>query len=163
MELSAGKKGFPVWIGDLHFDVNEKELKQRFSGFGSIVSCHIKNDKHGRKKSSAYVNFTNQESAEKAARKLAGYFFNGKPIKTKGPRQLRSEGYLKAPVDFRPFTDCTFFVEDKVCKNGENVSLKLPRINSFSVTFLNTCSFVISAWFYCAKISLASGERKYYA
>ena len=120
-----------MWIGDLHSDVNEKELKQRFSGFGSIVSCHIKNDKHGRNKHSAYVNFSNQESAEKAARKLAGHYFNGKPIKTKGPHQLRSEGYLKTPVDFRPFTDCTFFMEDKVCKYGETVSLHLCRLEPF--------------------------------
>ena len=146
MEPVAGKKGFPVWIGDLHSDVNEKELKQRFSGFGSIVSCHIKNDKHGRKKNSAYVNFTNQESAEKAARKLAGHVFKGKAIKTKGPRQLRSEGYLKTQVDFRPFTDCAFFVDDKVCKNGEDVSLKPPRTISLSLNFLNARSFYNVCW-----------------
>ena len=132
MEPSAGKGNFPVWIGDLHSDLNEKELEQRFSRFGSIDSCHIKNDQHVGKKHSAYVNFTNQESAEEAARKLEGHVFNGKPIITKGPQQLRSEGYLPAGVNFRPYTDCTFFMDD-MCKHGESVSLTLVllKLTSF--------------------------------
>lgn len=128
MEPSAGKKGFPVWIGDLHPDVSEKQLKQLFSGFGSIISCYIMKDKHGRQKHFAYVNFTNQQSAEKAAKKLAGYILNGKPIITKGPHLLLSEGFLKMQVDFRPLTDCAFFVDDKMCKNGESVSPDHPEL-----------------------------------
>ena len=77
----------------------------------------------GRSKSLGYVNFLKKERAENAARKMAGYLLNGQTIQTKGPTKLISEGYLKQAIDYRPYTDCAFFMEGKECKNGLKVKI----------------------------------------
>ena len=112
---------YPVWVGNLHDEITEPVLKQRFSGFGAIDSCKIMRDIKGQSKHFAYVNFINKAKAETAARKLNGFEFLGKPIKTKGPSVLKNEGHLKKKVNYRPLTDCAFYVEGKVCKHGKEV------------------------------------------
>ena len=87
---------YPVWVGNLHQAVTEKQLRETFSGFGKIHSCMIRTDPvSGRSKNLGYVNFLKKERAENAARKMAGYILNGQNIQTKGPTKLISEGYLK--------------------------------------------------------------------
>ena len=114
---------FPVWVGNLHQTVTEKQLKETFSGFGKIHSCSIITDPvSGRSKHLGYVNFLKKERAENASRKLAGSILNGQPIQTKGPTKLISEGHLKQAIDYRPYTDCAFFMDGKECKNGKKVT-----------------------------------------
>lgn len=113
----------PVWVGNLHELVTEDELKQRFSGFGLITSCVIMKDKMGQSKQFGYINFVQKENAERAAKKLAGYQFHDKPIKTKGPSSLKKEGHLKKAINYRPLTDCSFFLDGNTCKNGNKVCL----------------------------------------
>ena len=80
-----------------------------------------------------YVNFLLEKEAELAAQRLNGFQLWGMTIKTKGPHVLRSEGHLvESPpkvqmdaVDYRPFTDCAFFIQRLMCKNGKNVSSQL--------------------------------------
>ena len=112
---------YPVWVGNLHDSVTEAVLKQKFSGFGSIDSCKIMKDSKGKTKNFGYVNFTVKSKAENAARKLNGSDVSGKPIKTKGPSVLRKEGYLKRAQNYRPLTDCTFFMDGIHCSKGEEV------------------------------------------
>lgn len=125
MAKASGKKsvpGYPVWVGDLHSDVTERELRKLFSGYGKIHSCKIKTDKRGR--NMGYVNFVLEPNAEHAARKLAGLLLRGQPIRTKGPNQLTNEGYLKRQVNYRPMTDCSFFMNDPGgCSKGDKVNL----------------------------------------
>ncbi len=112
---------YPVWVGNLNDSVTEAMIKQRFSGFGSIHSCKIMTDSRGKSKHFGYVNFTVKSTAENAARKINGCDIGGKAIKTKGPSVLRKEGYLNRSQNYRPLTDCTFFIEGKGCTKGDEV------------------------------------------
>lgn len=114
---------YPVWVGNIHESVSEDMLRQRFSGFGAIKSCSILlDDTTGHSKHLGYINFVKRSEAERAAKKLNGYKLNGRSLRTKGPGALGREGHLKRPVDFRPLTDCSFFLKKNDCKNGNKVS-----------------------------------------
>ena len=119
---------YPVWAGNLHDNVTEAILKQRFSGFGSVDSCKIMTDNRGKSKNFGYVNFTVKSIAENAARKLNGCDIEGKPVKTKGPTELRKEGHLKRSQNYRPLTDCTFFINGKGCTKGDEVKYSFKNI-----------------------------------
>ncbi|KAL9957262.1 hypothetical protein ACROYT_G038876 [Oculina patagonica] len=122
---------FPVWVGGLSLDVKENVLHNLFYKFGPIKSIVILRDDSGRSKQCGFVNFLSQEVAELAAKKLDGCEVLGQAIKTKGPRELLSTGRSTTfvPVtavnsekkDYRPLTDCPFFVENRQCfpKPGE--------------------------------------------
>ena len=78
-----------------------------------------------------YVNFYSEAEAEGAASAKQGYILSGIAIKTKGPSVLSYQGHLaKSPsealsppgLNFRPLTDCSFFVMGKKCKKGASVS-----------------------------------------
>ena len=114
-------KTYPVWVGNLHDGVTEGVLKQKFSGFGSIQSCKIMKDEKGKSKNFGFVNFVNKAKAENAAKKMNGCQLSGKVMKTKGPAVLRKEGHLKKAKNYRPLTDCSFFVEGKGCSKGDEV------------------------------------------
>ena len=117
-----GIKSYPVWVGNLHEAVDSDTLRQQFSGYGVISSCHIKRSEDGKSRNLGYVNFTKRSNAERAAKGLAKHMFFGQPIRTKGPQQLDKEGHSKKSVDFRPLTDCSFGPScqkgDKVCYGG---------------------------------------------
>lgn len=75
-----------------------------------------------------YANFRLKDDAESVARIMEGYPLGGCQIKTKGPRVLKREGHTKEKIrpnspDYRPFTDCAFFMEGMRCKKGKSVSL----------------------------------------
>ena len=81
-----------------------------------------------------FVNFYNEVEAERAATAKQGFKVSGVSIKTKGPRQLSVEGHFtKSPPkpegilansshNYRPLTDCAYFVSGKKCTKGGNVS-----------------------------------------
>ena len=118
---STDASSFPVWVGNLHERVSEDMLRERFSSFGAIISCIIMKDDSNRSKNFGYVNFSNKSDAERAATKLSGFKFNGKPIKTKAPSALKKEGHLKKKTDYRVITDCSFFMSHKICTKGDKV------------------------------------------
>ena len=115
------EKTYPVWVGNLHENVTDDMLKQKFVGLGTVLSSKVMKDKKGRTKNFGYVNFASKGPAELAAKKLNGFEFMGKVMKTKGPDQLKKEGHMKQMTNFRPYTDCLFFMQGKVCKNGDQV------------------------------------------
>ena len=146
---------FPVWVGGLSLDVKESVLHNLFYKFGPIKNIVILKDERGRSKQCGFVNFLSQEVAELAAKKLDGCQVLGQAIKTKGPLELlstkRSTAFVPSTAanldkkDYRPLTDCPYFVENRECfpKPGEvrkrahnfkrgshhrnvNVSFKLP-------------------------------------
>ena len=59
---------------------------------------------------------------------MKGYPLCGNRIKTKGPSVLKREGHLESSKprstspDYRPFTDCAFFMLETKCKKGKTVS-----------------------------------------
>jgi len=122
---------FPVWVGGLSLDVKENVLHSIFCKFGPIKNILILKDEYGRSKQCGFVNFLSQEVAELAAKKLDGCQVLGQAIKTKGPMELLSTGKSTTFVpsmaanlekkDYRPLTDCPYFVENRECfpKPGE--------------------------------------------
>ena len=66
------------------------------------------------------MNYYTEDEAERAASAKHGYKISGVAIKTKGPKLLNQ----KPPSqDFRPLTDCSFFVMGKKCKKAGSVSV----------------------------------------
>lgn len=125
-----GVPTYPVWVGSLKETVKEKDLQRLFSKDGNVASCKIMRDEQNKSRRFGYVNFYNEAEAEAAARNKEGVKIQGFPIKTKGPRMLREQGYFlipQAPVgqDYRPLTDCSFFLQGTKCKRGKNVSVSL--------------------------------------
>ena len=122
-----GAPTYPVWVGSLSESVREEDLIRLFSKHGAIASCRLMKDKQGRSKKFGYVNFHNRVEAEKAAKKLAGFKIQGLAIKTKGPSVLQEQGHFKTTpsvgANYRPLTDCTFFIQGAICKKGKKVRL----------------------------------------
>jgi RNA recognition motif-containing protein len=131
----SGRPTFPVWVGSLDENVNEKQLFRKFSKFGMVSSVKIQRDSAtGKSKGFGWVNFNLREAAELSAAKMAGVALYGSPIKTRGPAELEKKGLFSQPAprnDFRPFTDCSFFVQGKRCKKGATV-----RRSLYIATFL---------------------------
>ena len=131
--MAAGPHGvptFPVWVGSLKDTIKEKDLQRICSRYGAIASCKVMKDEYGKSKRFGYVNYYSEADAERAAEKLAGFPIQGIPLKTKGPRLLQAQGHFSvlhhAPVvpqvNYRPLTDCSFFILGAKCKKGTNVS-----------------------------------------
>ena len=115
---------YPVWIGNLKETVKEKDLMRVFGKNkyeGGIASCKVMRDENGQSKKFGYVNFHLEADAESAAVKMSGFKIESVPIKTKGPSALRELGHLTQNLDYRPFTDCLFYVQTGNCKKGEQV------------------------------------------
>ena len=121
-----GVPTFPVWVGSLKETVKEQDLQRVFSKHGAVASCRVMRDEHTSKsKRFGYVNFYNETDAEKAAERKDGFKIQGVSIKTKGPRMLREQGHFKmafSTQDYRPLTDCSYFMQGAKCKRGKNVS-----------------------------------------
>ena len=133
-----GAPTYPVWVGSLHESVREKDLMRVFSKHGAVASYRLMRDEQGKSKKFGYINFRSRAEAEKAAKKLAGCKIQGQPIKTKGPRVLQEQGHFKttpsAVTNYRPLTDCTYFMQGAECKKGKTVSLhKMPPV----ITLIN--------------------------
>ena len=127
---------FPVWVGSLKETVKEADLIRVFSKYGKIHSCRVVREK-GVSKKFGYVNFFREVDAETAAKKANGFKIGGIAIKTKGPQLLSQQGHFTYPrpaipskttspkeTDFKPFTDCSFFMKDDSCAKGSTVSLE---------------------------------------
>ena len=119
----SGKPTFPVWVGSLDESVSEKQLFRKFSKYGSVSSVKIQRDgATGKSRGFGWVNFHTRESADHSAAKMAGVALRGNPIKTRGPTELEKKGLFSPPkADFRPLTDCSFFMQGKRCNKGANV------------------------------------------
>ena len=82
------EKTYPVWIGNLHEDVTDDLLKQKFVGLGPVLSSKVMRDKNGRSKNFGYVNFAIKGPAELAAKKLNGLNLMGKMMKNQRPGSI---------------------------------------------------------------------------
>ena len=60
--------------------IDHKALHDTFSAFGNILSCKIATDANGQSKGYGFVQFDNEESAQKAIEKLNGMLLNDKQV-----------------------------------------------------------------------------------
>ena len=130
-----GVPTYPLWVGSLKETVKERDLLRVCSKHGVVANCKIMRDEQGNSKRFGYVNFYNEADAERAAEKLAGFQIQGTQLKTKGPRLLKKQGHFSVAhhrpttpgatkTNYRPLTDCSFFIQGDKCKKGKNVSWK---------------------------------------
>ena len=130
---------FPIWIGSLPNEADEKDLKSCFQKCGNIESVRVLRDEKGHSKCFGYVNFLRLSDAEAAARLGQLALIRGRKVLVKGPKQLQQEGHLSPPgdagkaskkssKDFRPLTDCLFFMEKGGCRDGNRVRIGLALL-----------------------------------
>ena len=70
-----------IYVGNLDFKVNEKDLEGLFEQFGIISSSRIITDKfNGRSKGFGFITMENQDEASKAIKELDGTTLDDRKI-----------------------------------------------------------------------------------
>lgn len=84
-----------IYVGNLSYDVTEKDLRQAFEVFGQVESVKlIKDELSGRSKGFAFVAMPDKKSAQSAIDGLNGKELKGRAVKVSEsrPRTERREG-----------------------------------------------------------------------
>ncbi|KAK2964435.1 hypothetical protein BLNAU_351 [Blattamonas nauphoetae] len=79
-ERQRGPAGTKVLISNLHFDVDEATLREKFATYGQIVSIDIKFDSNGRSTGDAEVVFSKRSDAENIVSLFSGIKINDQAI-----------------------------------------------------------------------------------
>uniref|UniRef100_A0A7C9A5L2 Polyadenylate-binding protein n=2 Tax=Opuntia streptacantha TaxID=393608 RepID=A0A7C9A5L2_OPUST len=79
-----------IFIKNLDKAIDNKALHETFSTFGNILSCKVATDASGQSKGYGFVQYDNDESAQKAIEKLNGMLLNDKQVYV-GPFLRRQE------------------------------------------------------------------------
>ncbi|XP_047179957.1 polyadenylate-binding protein 8-like [Vigna umbellata] len=69
-----------IFIKNLDRAIDHKALHDTFSTFGNILSCKVATDSSGQSKGYGFVQFDNEESAQKAIENLNGMLLNDKQV-----------------------------------------------------------------------------------
>ena len=70
-----------IYVGNLDFKVNEKDLEGLFKEFGTVSSTRIITDKfNGRSKGFGFITMDNQDEANKAIKELDGNTMDNRKI-----------------------------------------------------------------------------------
>jgi RNA recognition motif-containing protein len=70
-----------IYVGNLDFKVDEKDLGDMFSEYGTISSAKVIMDKfNGRSKGFGFVEMENEDEANKAIQELNGATFENRKI-----------------------------------------------------------------------------------
>lgn len=70
-----------IYVGSLHFKMNEAELKEIFEEYGEVTSAKIIIDKYsGKSKGFGFVEMPNDAEAKKAIEELNGAEVSGRNI-----------------------------------------------------------------------------------
>ena len=70
-----------IYVGSLHYEVSEAELKELFTEYGEVTSTKIIIDKYsGKSKGFGFVEMPNEAEAKKAIKELNGTEVQGRNI-----------------------------------------------------------------------------------
>ena len=74
---------YTIYVGNLDFKVEEKDINDAFIGCGEIQEIRIATDSDGNKRGFAHITFAKQESVKQAILNLASgdYLLKNRPIK----------------------------------------------------------------------------------
>ena len=86
-----------LYVGNLSFQMSEKDLEEAFAPFGAVSSAKIITDAYtGRSRGFGFVEMASADEAQKGIEELDGKDFMGRPLKvnvakerTQRPRQDR--------------------------------------------------------------------------
>lgn len=71
-----------IYVGNLSYDVNDKQLREVFEAYGSVSSAKVITDRNsGRSKGFGFVEMDNKAEAEAAIDQLDGAEIDGRPVK----------------------------------------------------------------------------------
>jgi RNA-binding protein 39 len=70
-----------LYVGSLHYSINESILKTIFEPFGAVEKIQIMRDENGLSKGYAFVEFSDSECAERAFANMNGVELAGRPLK----------------------------------------------------------------------------------
>ena len=85
-----------IYVGNLDYKVDEKDLDDVFSEYGTVSSAKVIMDKfNGRSKGFGFVEMENQDEAKKAIRELDGATFENRKIMVNEarPKKTNSNSY----------------------------------------------------------------------
>lgn len=81
-DFNAPNSGTCVFVGNIPYDVSEKQLEEMFASCGPIVSFRLVNDKEtGRSKGYGFCDYQDYASAERCTRTLNGVEINGRTLR----------------------------------------------------------------------------------
>lgn len=70
-----------LYVGNLSYSVTSDDLRNLFSEFGEVTDARVITDRHsGRSKGFGFVEFANEEDAQKAIDAKSGQDFQGRNL-----------------------------------------------------------------------------------
>jgi RNA recognition motif-containing protein len=94
-----------VFVGNLSYDVTREELIQTFGAAGKVVDAKVPTDREtGRPRGFAFVEFEDEDAAQKSIALLNGKDLKGRPLRVNEAenRPPRPAGGGPGGVPFRP-------------------------------------------------------------
>jgi RNA recognition motif-containing protein len=77
-----------IYVGNLHFNVSEDELRKAFEEYGEVSSVKIITDKYsGRSKGFGFVEMQNDKEAKEAIDNLNGTEIKGRSVNVNQARE----------------------------------------------------------------------------
>jgi RNA recognition motif-containing protein len=92
-----------IYVGNLHFNVSEDELRKAFEEYGEVASVKIITDKYsGRSKGFGFVEMLNDNEAKNAIENLNGTEIKGRAVNVNQAREKENNSGGGERRSFRP-------------------------------------------------------------
>ena len=92
-----------IYVGNLHFNVSEDELRKAFEEYGEVASVKIISDKYsGRSKGFGFVEMLNDNEAKNAIDNLNGTEIKGRAVNVNQAREKENNSGGGERRSFRP-------------------------------------------------------------
>ncbi len=92
-----------IYVGNLHFNVSEDELRKAFEEYGEVTSVKIITDKYsGRSKGFGFVEMQNDNEAKNAIENLNGTEIKGRAVNVNQAREKENNAGGGERRSFRP-------------------------------------------------------------
>jgi len=92
-----------IYVGNLHFNVSEDELRKAFEEYGEVASVKIITDKYsGRSKGFGFVEMLNDNEAQNAIENLNGNEIKGRAVNVNQAREKENNAGGGERRSFRP-------------------------------------------------------------
>jgi len=87
-----------IYVGNLHYEINEDFLKTVFEEYGAVESAKIIIDKYsGKSKGFGFIEMPNENEGQKAIEALDGKEVKGRNLKVNQAREKSETNFKKTP------------------------------------------------------------------